>query len=41
MSTTAVIARNEKRQALVEKFNAKREELKKLGDYEGLQITSQ
>jgi small subunit ribosomal protein S14 len=37
MSTTAVIARNEKRQALVEKFNAKREELKKLGDYEGLQ----
>lgn len=37
MSTTAVKARNLKRQLLVEKYAAKREELKKLGDYDGLQ----
>ena len=37
MSTTAVIARNEKRKALVEKYSAIRAELKKLGDYEGVQ----
>lgn len=37
MSTTAVIARNEKRKVLAEKYMAKREELKALGDSEGLQ----
>jgi small subunit ribosomal protein S14 len=37
MSTTAVIARNLKRQRLVAKYAAIREELKKAGDYEGLQ----
>lgn len=37
MSTTAVIARNEKRKVLAAKYMAKREELKALGDSEGLQ----
>ncbi len=37
MSTTAVIARNRKRQRLVAKYAAKRAELKAAGDYEGLQ----
>jgi small subunit ribosomal protein S14 len=37
MSTTAVIARNLKRQRLAAKYAAKREELKAAGDYEGLQ----
>lgn len=37
MSTTAVIARNEKRKVLAEKYMAKREELKALGDSAGLQ----
>lgn len=37
MSTTAIIARNDKRIRLVEKYQAKRNELKKLGDVEGLQ----
>ncbi len=37
MSTKAVIARNEKRKVLAEKYAAKREELKALGDSEGLQ----
>ncbi|ASQ91341.1 30S ribosomal protein S14 [Prosthecochloris sp. GSB1] len=37
MAKKSVIARNEKRKALVEKYAAKREELKKAGDYEALQ----
>jgi small subunit ribosomal protein S14 len=37
MSTTAVVARNEKREKLVEKYRAQREEFKKLGDYDALQ----
>ena len=37
MSTTAIVARNEKRKRLVDKFQARREELKMVGDYEGLQ----
>ena len=37
MSTTAVIARNRKRQKLVEKYAQKRAELKAAGDWEGLQ----
>jgi len=37
MSTTAIVARNNKRKRLVEKYAQKRAELKKLGDYEGLQ----
>jgi small subunit ribosomal protein S14 len=37
MAKTSVIARNEKRKRLVEKYAAKREELKKAGDWEGLQ----
>jgi small subunit ribosomal protein S14 len=36
MAKKSVIARNEKRKLLVEKFAAKREELKKAGDYEAL-----
>ncbi|MCG8376408.1 MAG: 30S ribosomal protein S14 [Chlorobiales bacterium] len=36
MAKKSVIARNEKRKALVEKYAAKREELKKAGDYEAL-----
>ena len=37
MAKSSVTARNEKRKRLVEKYAAKREELKKLGDWEGLQ----
>ena len=37
MSTTAIIARNSKRQRLVEKYRAKREELKAINDFTGLQ----
>jgi len=37
MAKKSVIARNEKRKALVEKYAAKREELRKAGDYEALQ----
>ncbi len=36
MAKKSVIARNEKRRALVERYAAKREELKKAGDYEAL-----
>ncbi|ACF47061.1 MAG: 30S ribosomal protein S14 [Prosthecochloris sp.] len=36
MAKKSVIARNEKRKALVEKYAAKREELKNAGDYEAL-----
>ena len=37
MAKTSVIARNEKRQRLAEKYAAKRAELKEAGDYIGLQ----
>ncbi|MDR0927226.1 MAG: 30S ribosomal protein S14 [Ignavibacteria bacterium] len=37
MSKLSVIARNEKRMRLVEKYAAKREALKAAGDWEGLQ----
>ncbi len=37
MSKTSVIARNRKRERLVEKYRAKREELKEAGDWESLQ----
>ncbi len=37
MAKKSVIARNEKRKRLVEKYAAKRAELKSLGDYEGFQ----
>ncbi|TAL69473.1 MAG: 30S ribosomal protein S14 [Bacteroidetes bacterium] len=37
MSTTAIVARNNKRKRMTEKYAQKRAELKKLGDYEGLQ----
>ena len=37
MSTTAIVARNLKRQKLAEKYMEKRLALKKLGDYEALQ----
>ncbi len=36
MAKKSVIARNEKRTVLVEKYAAKREALKKAGDYEAL-----
>ena len=36
MAKKSVIARNEKRRVLVERYAAKREELKKAGDYEAL-----
>ncbi|RDD29412.1 30S ribosomal protein S14 [Prosthecochloris sp. ZM] len=36
MAKKSVIARNEKRKALVEKYAAKREELKNAGDYDAL-----
>jgi len=38
MSKLSVIARNEKRKRLVEKYAAKREALRKAGDWEGLQL---
>lgn len=37
MARKSVIARNEKRKKLVEKYAQKRAELKAAGDYEGLQ----
>lgn len=37
MAKKSIIARNEKRKRLVEKYAAKRAELKSLGDFEGLQ----
>jgi small subunit ribosomal protein S14 len=37
MAKTSVYARNEKRKRMVEKYRTRREELKKLGDFEGLQ----
>lgn len=37
MSKVSVIARNIKRKRLVQKYQSKRDELKKLGDYESLQ----
>jgi len=37
MSTTAIIARNRKREKLVKKYAQKRAELKAAGDWEGLQ----
>ncbi len=37
MATKAVVARNEKRKRLADKYAAKREELKAMGDYMGLQ----
>ncbi len=38
MSKLSVIARNEKRKRLVEKYAKKREELKLAGDWEALQL---
>ena len=37
MAKTSVVARNEKRKQLAEKYAAKREELKAKGDYDALQ----
>ncbi len=37
MSKKSIMARNSKRQKLVDKYAAKREELKAMGDSEGLQ----
>ena len=37
MAKLSVVARNEKRKRMAEKYAAKREELKAKGDYEGLQ----
>ncbi len=37
MSKVCIVARNEKRERLTEKYQSKREELKAKGDYEGLQ----
>jgi len=37
MSTTAIVARNLKRQRMVEKYHDRREAMKKVGDFEGLQ----
>lgn len=37
MAKKSIIARNEKRKRLVDKYAAKRAELKSLGDFEGLQ----
>ena len=37
MSTTAIVARNLKRKRMVEKYLERREAMKKVGDYEGLQ----
>jgi len=38
MARKSLLAREDKRKALVEKFAAKRKELKEKGDYEGLQL---
>lgn len=37
MSTTAIVARNLKRKRMVEKYLERREAMKKVGDYEGMQ----
>lgn len=37
MSKICIVARNEKRERMVEKYQSKREELKARGDYEALQ----
>jgi small subunit ribosomal protein S14 len=37
MATTAIVARQRKREVMVAKYAQKREELKKSGDWEGLQ----
>ncbi|MFH1050921.1 MAG: 30S ribosomal protein S14 [bacterium] len=37
MSTTAIVARNLKRKIMVEKYLERREAMKKVGDFEGLQ----
>jgi small subunit ribosomal protein S14 len=37
MATTAVVARNDKRKRLVEKYAEKRKALKEAGDYDALQ----
>jgi len=37
MSTTAMVARNLKRKKMVEKYLERREAMKKVGDFEGLQ----
>lgn len=37
MSKVCIVARNEKRKKMVDKYQAIREELKAKGDYEGLQ----
>lgn len=37
MATTAIVARQKKREKLVAKYAQKREELKNAGDWEGLQ----
>ncbi|MDQ1265585.1 MAG: small subunit ribosomal protein [Bacteroidota bacterium] len=37
MARTSVVARNEKRKRLVEKYGAKRQQLKENGDFLGLQ----
>ncbi len=37
MSTTAIVARNSKRKRMVEKYLERREAMKKVGDFEGLQ----
>jgi small subunit ribosomal protein S14 len=37
MSTKAIVARNEKRRRMIEKYHAKREEMKNTGDFLGLQ----
>jgi small subunit ribosomal protein S14 len=37
MSTTAIVARNQKRQRLVDKYAEKRASLKEAGDWEALQ----
>lgn len=38
MARKSLLAREDKRKAMVDKFAAKRKELKEKGDYEGLQL---
>jgi small subunit ribosomal protein S14 len=38
MAKKSILARDKKRQKLIEKFTAKRTELKEMGDLEGLQM---
>ena len=40
MAKKSMVARDLKRKKMIEKYAAKREELKALGDQEGLKITS-